>query len=50
MKKKIKDIKTPMEELTAGYEEFIKGKKAKSATKKIFEKTLEKAAKRRGSK
>lgn len=45
-KKKIKS----MAELTAGYDDFIKGKELKSNGKKLFEKTLKKAAKPRGSK
>jgi hypothetical protein len=49
MKAKKKKL-TPMEKLTSGYEEFIKGKETKKNGKKIFEKTLKKATKQRGSK
>jgi hypothetical protein len=48
MKKAIK--KTPMDKLTEGYEEFIKGKKINKNGKKLFDKALKKAAKPRGSK
>jgi hypothetical protein len=42
--------KTAMEKITSGYEEFIKGKKTNKNGKKLFEKTLKKATKPRGSK
>ena len=44
--------KTPMEKLTAGYEEFIKGKELNPNGKELFEKAIKKAAtsKPRGSK
>ena len=44
--------KTPMEKLTAGYEEFIKGKQVKKAGKSAFNKVIKKATrtKARGSK
>ncbi len=42
--------KTPMEELTKGYEKFIKGKAVKKTGKKSFDKTLKTATKQRGSK
>lgn len=46
---KTKKNKT-MVELTFGYEEYIKGKKRNKDGKKLFEKTLKKATKPRGSK
>jgi hypothetical protein len=33
-----------MEKLTAGYEEFLKGKETNTNGKKLFEKTIKKAA------
>ncbi len=39
-----------MEKLTAGYEDFIKGKELNPNGKKLFNKTLKKAVKPRGSK
>jgi len=48
MRKPKKNI--TMSELTAGYEEFIKGNNIKKTGKKLFEKTLKKAIKPRGSK
>jgi hypothetical protein len=44
--------KTPMEELTKGYEKFINGKKVNKNGEKEFQRTLKKAAtpKPRGSK
>jgi hypothetical protein len=39
-----------MEKLTSNYETFIKGKEINNSGKKLFEKTLKKAVKRRGSK
>ena len=36
-----------MEKLTAGYEEFIKGKELNKNGKKVFEKTLKKATKKK---
>ena len=39
----IKD-KTPMEELTKGYEDFIKGKKVNKNGKSVFNNTIKKAA------
>lgn len=35
----------PMEKLTAGYEQFIKGKELNQGGKKAFDKTIKKAAK-----
>lgn len=49
MKNKKKET-TPMEELTKGYEAFIKGKKVNANGKKIFTKTIKKAAKPRAVK
>lgn len=49
MKGKKKE-KTEMEKITAGYEQFIKGKETVSDGKKLFEKTIKKATKPRGSK
>jgi hypothetical protein len=40
-----KKKKTPMEKLTAGYEAFMKGKKAKKTGKSSFNKAIKKAAK-----
>ena len=48
MKTKKKDM--TMEQVTAGYADFIKGKKLKSNGKQIFDKTLKKAVKQRDSK
>lgn len=42
--------KSPMEKLTQGYEKFIKGKELKKDGEKVFQRTLKKAAKPRGSK
>lgn len=44
--------KTPMERLTAGYEEFIKGRELKKDGLQAFQKALKKATKpkQRGSK
>ena len=44
--------KSPMEKLTEGYEDFIKGKKVNKAAKKLFNRAIKKAAtpKPRGSK
>lgn len=44
--------KTPMEQLTAGYEKLIQGKQINQDGKKAFNSTLKKAAKpkQRGSK
>lgn len=39
-----------MDEVTAGYEDFIKRNKVKKSGKKLFEKTLKKAIKPRDSK
>jgi hypothetical protein len=50
VKKEAKGKKTPMEKLTSGYEEFIKGKKVNKKGKNLFEKTLKKAVKPRGLK
>ena len=49
MSKNTKD-KISMANLTKGYESFIKKNKAKSNGKKMFEKTMKKAIKQRGSK
>ena len=48
MAKKKKDM--TMDEVTAGYNKFIKGKKLNPNSKKVFENTLKKAVKQRGSK
>lgn len=45
-KKKKGDKKTPMEELTKGYEEFIKGKELEKDGKEKFEKALKKATRK----
>ena len=42
---KSKKVKTTMEELTKGYEAFIKGKKVNPKGKKLFDKALKKVAK-----
>lgn len=47
-KKKI-DL-TPMEKLTARYEDFIKGKEINNKGRELFDKVVKKAAKPRGSK
>ncbi len=50
---KKKKGKTPMERLTAGYEDFIKGKSFNSNGEVLFEKVIKKAVstkKQRGSK
>jgi hypothetical protein len=44
MKKHNKE-RTPMEELTKGYEAFIKGKKVNAKGKKLFNKVIKKAVK-----
>ena len=41
---------TPMEKLTEGYESFIKGKKANSDGKELFDKVLKKVVKQRAVK
>lgn len=38
-----KNILTPMEKLTAGYEQFIKGKEQNAKGKKLFEQAIKKA-------
>lgn len=48
--KSTKKKQTPMEKLTQGYEKFIKGKEVNKNGKKLFNKTLKKATKQRGSK
>ncbi len=40
-----KKKETPMEKLTAGYEQFIKGKELNSKGSKLFKKVLKKASK-----
>jgi hypothetical protein len=47
-----KKTKTPMEKLTEGYEDFIKGRELNKDGKKRFDKVLKKATKpkQRGSK
>lgn len=45
-----KHTKTPMDKLTKGYEKFIEGKELNPKGKNLFEKTLKKATKPRGSK
>lgn len=52
MKSSKKKALTPMEKLTAGYEQFIKGQEVKSNGKKAFNKAIKKAAKpkQRGTK
>ena len=52
MNKTSKPEQTPMDKLTAGYEEFIKGKELKENGKKLFDKAIKKATKikQRGSK
>ena len=40
---KKKKEKTPMEELTKGYEDFIKGKELNPKGKELFEKVIKKA-------
>jgi len=42
--------KTPMEELTKGYEEFIKGKELEPIRAAKFKKALKKAVKQRAAK
>lgn len=37
-----------MEKLTAGYEQFMKGKELKEGGKKLFDKAIKKAAKPKG--
>ena len=41
---------SPMDKLTAGYEDFIKGKELNKKGRKLFDKVVKKAAKPRGSK
>ena len=41
---------TPMEKLTQGYEQFVKGKKVNADGKKLFAKTIKKASKPRALK
>ncbi len=48
MTKKKKDM--TMDEVTAGYSKFIKGKQVNSNGKKLFDSVLKKAVKQRGSK
>lgn len=43
-------ISTPMENLTKGYDTFIKGKKVNVKGKKLFNKVIKKAAKPRSAK
>jgi hypothetical protein len=50
MKAKKKKEKPPMDKLTQGYEKFIEGKETNPKGKDLFNKTLKKAAKPRGSK
>ena len=50
MKSKGKKEKTPMEKLTQNYEKFIEGKETNPKGKELFNKTLKKASKPRGSK
>ena len=47
-----KQKQTPMEELTKGYEKFVKGKESKKNGKSAFNKVIRKASKpkQRGSK
>ncbi len=45
-----KKKKTTMDKLTAGYEKFIEGKELNPNGQKLFNQTLKKAAKPRGSK
>ena len=47
---KSKKQQTPMEKLTANYERLIKGKQTNNNGKELFEKTVKKATKQRGSK
>ena len=49
MKQK-KNKKLTMERLTNGYEQFMRGKNVNNNGKKIFEKTIKRAIKPRGSK
>lgn len=49
MKAKKKAL-TPMEKLTAGYEDFIKGKELNKKGKELFDKVIKKAAKPRSVK
>lgn len=50
--KKVTSIQTPMDKLTAGYEQFIKGKQLVQGGKEAFNKAIKKAAKpkQRGAK
>jgi hypothetical protein len=41
---------TPMEKLTAGYEDFIKGKELNNKGRELFDKVVKKAAKPRSAK
>lgn len=45
-----KKLPTPMEKLTAGYEQFIKGRELNSKGGKLFKKVLKKASKPRSAK
>ncbi len=47
---KTKKELSPMEKLTAGYEDFIKGKELNNKGRDLFDKVIKKAAKPRGSK
>lgn len=47
---KKKERKTPMEKLTAGYEDFIKGKELNNKGRDLFDKAMKKAAKPRSAK
>jgi|GEM_PF-4739128 len=47
---KSKKYKTPMEKLTQDYEKFIEDKKTNPKGKSLFNKSLKKATKQRGSK
>ncbi len=49
MAKKKKEL-TPMEKLTAGYEDFIKSKQLNKKGRKLFDNVIKKAAKPRSSK
>jgi hypothetical protein len=47
---KSKKQKSPMDKLTKGYEKFIEGKELNPKGEEVFNKTLKKASKPRGSK
>jgi hypothetical protein len=49
MAKKKKEL-TPMEKLTAGYEDFIKGKELNKKGRELFDKVVKKTAKPRSAK